>query len=193
MPRKRRIYRPDVSVHVIHRGNNRGLIFRDNADRHVFLRLLRDSSEHHGVGVHGFALMDNHYHVIATPAEEHSLPRAMHELGFRYVTYFNRKHDRIGTLWNSRYRGLLIEDERYWFTCLRYVEYNPVKAGIVDAPERYKWSSYHRHAFGDGLTWLAEHHLYTALGPTPGSRQEAYRALCGTPVTEADIVAQRLE
>lgn len=193
MPRKPRIYAPDVSVHVIHRGINRGPIFFDDTDREVFLTLLRAASEHHVLSVHGFSLMDTHYHLIATPSNERCLPRAMKELGGRYVYYFNRRYERIGTLWNGRYRGLLIDDERYWFTCLRYIDFNPVKAGIVRDPEAYRWSSYRSHARGDPYTWLVEHHLYRALGPCPATRQEAYRAMCAECVTEAEIVGLRLE
>jgi putative transposase len=192
MTRQLRIYVPNASVHVIHRGNNRTAVFLDDTDRHVFLRFLRRASDRHSLSIHGFVLMDTHYHLVATPTDERSLPRAMQELGVRYVRYFNRKYERIGTLWNSRYRGLLIADERYWFTCLQYVEHNPVKAGMVAAPEAYAWSSYRRHAFGEGFPWLTEHHLYIRLGPTPAARQDAYRALCRTPVAEEDIIDQRL-
>jgi putative transposase len=169
MGRKPRVYVPGVSVHVIHRGHNRGEIFGDDTDREVFLAFLRTAAGQHRLDVHGFVLMDTHYHLVATPTSKQCLPNAMKELGGRYVDYFNSKYDRIGSLWNGRYRGLLIDDERYWFTCLRYVEHNPVEAQMVPTAEAYRWSSYRFHAFGADVPWLVPHHLYLALGTTPSA------------------------
>ena len=112
-----------------------------------------------------------HYHLMVTPPDARSLPATMKELGERYVQYFNRRHDRIGTLWNGRYRGLLIHDERYWLTCLRYIEQNPVRAGMVRTPDDFAWSSYRFHALGAESDWLVPHWLYLELGSTPEERQ----------------------
>jgi putative transposase len=177
---------------VIQRGNNRGSIFRDATDHEVFLSFLKTASAKHGVSVHGYALMPNHYHLVATPEDARGLPRTMKELGGRYVNYFNRKHQRIGTLWNGRYRAIVITDETYWLTCLRYVEQNPVRAQIVRAPEMHPWSSYRIHALGADPAWLVLHRVYLALGADEQERQAAYRALCGAPVSDAEIVDQRL-
>jgi putative transposase len=192
MARRPRIFIPDISVHVIQRGINRGAIVRDNTDREVFIAFLRRAAQQHGLSVHGFALMDNHAHLLVTPPDAGSLPATMKELGGRYVHYFNRRHDRIGTLWSARYRGLLIHDERYWLTCLRYVEQNPVRAGMVRTPDAFAWSSFRFHALGAESDWLAPHWRYLELGSTPEERQAAYRAICGLPVTQAEMVEQRL-
>ena len=136
--------------------------------------------------------MTNHYHLIVTPADAGALPRMMQALGVRYVLYFNRKYTRVGTLWCGRYRGLPIEDEKYWLTCLRYVEQNPVRAGIVEAPEMYAWTSYRVHAFGAESDWLEPHSVYLSLGRNPKERQIAYRALCAAQVTDTQLVQQRL-
>ena len=95
----------------------------------------------------------------------------------RVRTWQQQREQRIGTLWNGRYRGLLIEDERYWLTCLRYVEQNPVRAGMVEAPGDYAWSSYAAHAFGKWPTWLTPHCIYQSLGRTDSERQRAYRQI----------------
>jgi putative transposase len=173
---------------VIHRGINRQCIFGDDMDHEVFLTFLEAAMSRHAVAVHCFALMKTHYHLIVTPGDERALPNAMRRLGIRYVLYYNRKYGRVGTLWTGRYKGLPIEDENYWLTCLRYVELNPVRAQIVHRPEDYRWSSYRVHAFGEPSRWLVEHHLYTAFGRTPEERQAAYRALCSQPLTEADLL-----
>jgi putative transposase len=191
MPRTPRIYLPDASVHVIQRGNNRTAIFRDQQDYEWFLMILQTATAKHGVSVHGFVLMTTHYHVMATPRDERSLPRAMKEIGVRYVQYFNRRHDRVGTLWTGRYRAILITDERYWLTCLRYIEQNPVRAQMVAAPEGYRWSSYSVHGLGNPPCWLSLHQVYLSLGSNAKERQAAYRALCGTHITDSELVQQR--
>jgi len=185
MPRLRRIFVPDLSVHVIQRGHNRASIFHEEVDYRRFLDVLSQVARRHAVRVHGFVLMTNHVHLIVTPSDAKGLPRTIKEVGGRYVPYFNRKYDRIGTLWTSRYRGLLIQDERYWLTCLRYIEQNPVRASMVKTPEDYRWSSYSAHAFGEWPTWLAHHPTYLALGATPEDRQARYRSLCGTTGSDA--------
>jgi len=154
--------------------------------------LLKHAADRHVVAVHGYTLMDTHYHLMVTPAAPGCTAAMMKELGERYVPYFNRRHDRIGTLWNGRYKDLLILDERYWLTCLRYVELNPQRAHIVQSPEGFRWSSYAVHAHGAPSDWLIPHWLYRALGPTPEDRQRAYRELCTVMVTRAEMLEQRL-
>jgi putative transposase len=192
MARRSRIYIPDVSIHVIQRGNNRGAIVSDNTDREVFTAFLRRAAMHHQLLVHGYVLMDTHYHLVVTPPDARSLPETIKELGGRYVQYFNRRHNRVGTLWSGRYRGLPITDERYWLTCLRYVDQNPVRARMVCTPDAHPWSSYRIHAYGGESDWLTPHRVYLELGSTPEQRQAAYRAICGAPVTEAEMVDLRL-
>ncbi len=142
--------------------------------------------------IHCYCLMTNHYHLMATPPTADAMPRAMQQLGRRYVHYFNRKYRRTGTLWGGRYRAILIKDERYWLTCLRYVELNPLRARLVLAPELHPWSSYRTHAFGTRSRWLAEHDVYQQLGTTAEERQLAYRTACGVPLSDAELIQQRL-
>jgi REP-associated tyrosine transposase len=186
MPRSRRIFVAGISVHVIQRGNNRVPIFACRNDFEYFLELLRRFARNFCVTLHAFVLMTNHYHLIVTPTTDKALPKMMKSLNGGYVRYFNRRQERIGTLWNGRYRGLLIEDERYWLTCLRYVEQNPVRAGMVQTPVNYEWSSYRAHAFGKWPAWLTPHAVYQSLGRDDGERQRAYRELSGRPVKSDD-------
>jgi REP-associated tyrosine transposase len=189
MGRRPRIYIPGVSDHVIQRGHNLIAIFDEAADYEHFLALVRNAASRHSVHVHGFVLMTTHYHLIVTPQSQGGLPSAMKEIDGGYVRHYNRKHGRLGTLWCSRYRALPILEERYWLTCLRYIERNPVEAGMVAAAESYRWSSYRVHALGASHDWLAPHHLYEKLGSTPADRQAVYRAFCaGAEVS--DTVAE---
>ena len=178
MPRQPRVYVPGLSVHVFQRGHNRTAIFHESRDYEFFLTLVCSAARHNGLDVHGFALMTNHYHLIATPTSDSALPRAMKQIDGDYVRYYNRKHSRLGTLWSGRYKAKLIEDARYWWTCLTYVERNPVAAGIVATPEEYPWSSYRVHAAGACISWMVPHPLYEGLGSTPTERQAAYRTIC---------------
>jgi REP-associated tyrosine transposase len=191
MARRGRVFVPDISVHVIGRGNDRTNVFRDDVDRLCFLRHLRWAAQSHGTAVHGFVLMSTHHHLLVTPGDAEALPGTMKELGERYVRYFNRKYDRIGTLWSGRYKPKPVMDERYWLTCLRYIEQNPVRAGMVDAPELYRWSSYRAHALGETIPWLVEHPVYLALGQDPTHRQAAYRQICGVMLDDHELARQR--
>ena len=183
MSRHSRVFAPGISAHVIQKGNNGADIFRRHPDYEVFLAILGLVAAHRRVAVHGYVLMTTHVHLIVTPDAPDTLPQMMKDLGSRYVRYFNRLWERTGTLWNGRYRSFPIETERYWLTCLRYIEQNPVRAGMVSTPDEYRWSSSSAHAFGNGPSWLALHRVYEELGTTADRRQIAYRALCGAPLT----------
>jgi REP-associated tyrosine transposase len=191
MPRQRRWFVPDLSVHVIHRGNNRTEVFKADADYVAFLTFLQRACERHRVSLHGYVLMTTHYHMIVTPPDATALPRTMQALGANYVRYHNARYDRIGTLWNGRYRALLIDSDKYWLTCLRYVEQNPVRAGMVETPAAYSWSSYSAHASGRWPAWLTPHPVYAALGSTAEQRQVAYRNLCNVALPEDQLILLR--
>ncbi len=157
MARKRRWFIPGVSAHLIKRGNNRAPVFSRGEDYEHFLGLVRNAAERHDTAVHAYVLMTNHIHLIATPESETSIPGFMKHVAERYSWYFNTTYDRSGTPWDGRYRALLLLDERYWLTCLRYVEQNPVRAGMVLRAEDYAWSSFRTHALGESQEWLHGH------------------------------------
>lgn len=187
MPRPPRVFSPAISAHLIQRGHNRCRIFDAHIDYVVFLELLRRQATRHMVDIHGFVLMTNHFHLLATPTDGTGIPYMMKAITCAYVRYYNRQYQRMGTLWNGRYRSIPIDDERYWLTCLRYIEQNPVRAGMVDAPGEYQWSSYRKNATGLGCSWLAPHPLMVALGSTQVERQRAYAAMCHTPLESEEV------
>ena len=187
----RRVYFPKLSVHVYNRGNNRTSIFEENTDCEVFLRMLKAATAWYDVSVHEFVLMTTHFHLIATPNTETALTGAMKQVGERYSRYFNRRHRRTGTLWESRYRAKHIMDERQWLTCSRYVVQNPVRAGMVAAPGAYQWSSYRVHGMGEDTEWLVHHAVYLGLGLNDKDRQAAFRAMCDEPLPEVDLLCVR--
>jgi putative transposase len=175
----RRLFAPGLSHHVWHRGNNRTTVFRDDGDRTVFLLLLGRAAQRLNVQIHGYALMDTHYHTLLTAPDEAALPRMMQHLGRDYVRHFNGRHERSGTLWEGRYCASLILDERRWLTCLRYIELNPVEANIVDTPDAYRWSSYRHHALGEADRLLSTHSLLGVRGSTAEQQQNDWRVFCG--------------
>jgi putative transposase len=191
MPRRPRIHVPGLSHHVFQRGINRSDIFIEEADYGCLLWIIIEVALLYHIEIHAYALMTNHYHVILSANGLDDLADAMARINRRYTDYYNQKYGRIGPCWNGRYGATLIGTEAYWLTCLRYVELNPVRAGIVNSPEDYRWSSYRFHAHGEACDWLTIHRCYLALGPDEQSRQRAYRAMCAIPLTDAQLRLQR--
>ncbi len=154
----------------------------------VFLLLLGRAAQRGDVKIHSFTLMTTHYHTLVTSPDERALPRMMQRLGRGYTRHYNDRHHRTGTLWEGRYQASLVVDERYWLTCLRYIEMNPVAAQLVVRPEEHEWSSYRHHAFGATDPLISPHPLYDALGDSPSRRQAEWRALCGEALAPEQVV-----
>ncbi|MCJ7746641.1 MAG: transposase, partial [Desulfobacterales bacterium] len=113
----------------------------DDGDRIKFLEIFEDYHDRYGILVHAYVVMDNHYHVILeTP--KGNLLKVMHGVNGSYTGYFNRKYGRVGHLFQGRYKGIIVEKETYLIPLSRYVHLNPVRAGVVERPEQYRWSSY---------------------------------------------------
>jgi putative transposase len=189
MARLPRLTLPGYPHHVIQRGNNRQAIFVDRADFEAMLALLHEHSRKFEVAVHAYVLMDNHFHLLATPSTADGLPQMMQSIGRSYVRYFNGRHGRTGTLWEGRYRSTVIEAERYLLACMAYIDLNPVRAGMAARAVDYPWSS-HAHWLGlrsDRL--LTTHALYWALGNTPFAREAAYAALVQAGLGERQLDA----
>jgi putative transposase len=191
MARGPRVCFPGLTQHVVQRGNNRGPVFRDEGDYRVFLELLRRESVRRAIAVHAYALMSNHFHLMATPVDRSGLSKMMQAVGRSYVPLFNWRYQRTGGLWEGRYRSFAIESEAYWFTCLRYVELNPVRAGLVSSPEMYRWSSARAHVSGLPDPLVTDHVLYLRLGSTTDERQQAWRAICQAGMPDHELAQVR--
>jgi len=187
MPRPLRVVLPGHTLHLIQRGNDRRPCFRDDTDRASYLAMLLYASERVRCDVHAYVLMTNHVHLLVTAREASAPARMMQALGTNYVRNFNERHGRTGTLWEGRYRSSLIDSERYFLQCSRYVETNPVRAGMVNSPGEYWWSSFRSNADGWPDALVRRHAVYLALGRSASARREAYRALFETPL-EPDLV-----
>lgn len=174
-----RLPRPDlanVAQHIVQRGNNRLPCFIDDEDRRRYLAALRENSLRYGCVVHAYVLMTNHVHMLMTQTKVGAAARFLQQLGRSYVSQFNARHRRTGTLWEGRYKSCLVEGGRYVLACYRYIELNPVRARMVAKPDEHAWSSYGANAWGRADSIVTPHSCYLALG-APGDRFEAYRRL----------------
>ena len=164
-------------MHIIQRGNN-GIpcFFRDN-DYLYFLRQLQTLAREIGCSVHAYCLMTNHVHLLLTPHSSQASTMLMKHLSQRHAQYINRIYERTGSLWDGRFRSCLTESQRYVLACYRYIELNPVRAGMVAAPGDYPWSSYAVNALGADSQLIVPHQEYLALGTEPSPRQAAYGEL----------------
>jgi putative transposase len=175
MPRTARRKAAGLPIHVLQRGNNRADCFFDEADRTLYLGLLTELAPLFGCSIHAFVFMSNHVHMLMTPESGDGPSCLMKHLGQRYVQHFNRTHRRTGTLWEGRFKSHIVESETYLFRCQRYIELNPVRAGMVSQPWEFQWSSYRANAGLEPSAFLVPHLLYGQLARTPEGRAAAYR------------------
>jgi putative transposase len=184
MARLPRLTVPGYPHHIIQRGNNRQAIFGGTADYELLLALIDEHARKQQVAIHGYVLMSNHFHLLATPETLEGIPQLMQAVGRRYVRNYNLRHARTGTLWEGRYRSTLIQAERYLVACMVYMDLNPVRAGLVAEPAEYPWSSFQHYSGGKPDKLLTPHPLYWELGNTPFARDEAYAELVHAGIGE---------
>ncbi|HUV84325.1 MAG TPA: transposase [Methanosarcinales archaeon] len=126
--------------HVIARGNNKEYIFKESIDKGYFIKIIKESMEGMNYRLYGYVLMDNHYHLLLQVFDK-KLQEIMHQINNKYSKYFNYKYKRVGHVFQGRYKAILVQDERYLISLLRYIHQNPLKAGMCKKVEEYKWSS----------------------------------------------------
>ncbi len=177
MARRPRYVMPGQPLHLIQRGNNRQAIFFSDTDYSFYHEVLEDAALRYGCVVHAYVFMTNHVHLLLTPSTQTGPSRVMQSVGRRYVRYVNSTYQRTGTLWEGRFKSAIVDSERYLLTCSRYIELNPVRAGMVYSPQDYPWSSYRHNAQGRRDSLLQTHAVYQRLGLDNTSRHGAYRDL----------------
>lgn len=187
MPRKPRFFVSGAPVHAIQRGHNRSAIFSCDLDYLEYLRCLKQAADSCGCAVHAYVLMTNHVHLLLTPERADSVGCLFQSLGRHFVRYVNATYQRHGGLWEGRYKCNIIESQAYLLSCMRYIELNPVRAGMVDHPANYRWSSYAANALGVSNAILTAHTEYVALGRLSDDRQSAYRGLFGGGSDAAEL------
>lgn len=187
MPRKTRMYLPGIPAQVVQRGHNRNACFFSDEDHRFYLECLGQGLRRYGVALHAYVLMTNHVHLLMTPDEESSISRLMQHIGRLYVLYVNKHYRRSGALFEGRHKASLVAADDCLLTCYRYIELNPVAAGMVPSPDLYPWSSYHHHAWGKTSSLIRDHDLYLELDREPAARQHAYRELFKHQLPEAKL------
>lgn len=191
MPRRSRIRLPGLPLHIVQRGVNRTACFLSDGDRMHYLDLLGRAAAGEGCSVHAYVLMSNHVHMLVSPSEPSSPSRMMKRLGEVYVAHFNKRHGRTGTLWEGRFKSSVVDSALYLLQCYRYIELNPVRAGMVTRPRDHPWSSYRANAEGAASILLTPHPEYIALAATVEERCATYRRLFGAAMSDDELELMR--
>lgn len=187
MPRLARLVVPDVSVHIVQRGHRRAACFFDDADYLAYLVALGTYASRFQCAVHAYCLMTNHVHLLVTPGDAAGCALLMKHLAQRHSKRINAKLVRTGTLWEGRFYSALVTSDDYALACYRYIELNPLRAGMVEHAEQYRWSSYRANIQAEPHSFVTPHPAYLALGRDETHRTSAYQALCAKPL-QSDVV-----
>ena len=175
MPRKRRLFIPDLPQHVVQRGVDRQPVFFSDSDCARYLNTFSEYAERRNISLHAYCLMTNHTHLLVSAKEKGALSACMQELGRKFVSTTNRIRSRTGGLWEGRFYAGYLEPEGYLLRCMRYIELNPVRAKIVANAGAYRWSSFSANATGRENVMTTPHPVYQKLGDTQEARAYAYR------------------
>jgi putative transposase len=188
MPRRSRIMVGGLPTHVVQRGNNRAACFFEDQDRAFYLFHLERLLPRARCVLHAYCLMTNHVHLLLTPEAPESCAQLMKDLGQLHTQYVNRQYGRSGTLWEGRFKSCIVQSENYLLSCYRYIELNPVRAGLCGHPAEYPWSSFPFNAQGVRGGLVSPHDEFRRLGANDAERTLAYASLL-----ESALDARRLE
>jgi len=148
MPRSARILIRNACYHIIARGNQKQEVFFEAADYKAYLRLLKKYKIKYRIKLYCYCLMNNHVHMLVEPEEPHCISAAMQGLSQSYSIWFNAKYNKVGHLWQDRFKSMIIQKDEYFLTCMNYIEANPVRGNILANPLDYPWSSHKERIFG---------------------------------------------
>jgi len=174
-------------MHVVQRGHNRNPSFLQDHDRELYLGLLNEFRSKYRCSIHAYVLMTNHVHLLLTPQEDGGVSNLMRRLGMAFVSGMNRRYGRTGSGWEGRFWSSVVDSSSYLLKCHRYIELNPVRAGLVKRAERFRWSSHSHNAFGAPLPMVEPHPEFLALGADDDCRRSAYRRLFAAPMEDVEV------
>ena len=177
--------------HIIQRGLDELDIFINNDDYVFYWACPVDAAKANHLKIHAYILMPDHVHLLASPGEEHSIPKTLQSLGRRYVQHFNANYGNSGTLWEGRYRATLVDIKDYFLNCSRYIELNGVRAGLASHPEEYDWSSYAHNALGQKDPLVSEHRMYKKLSTWVKPAHKIYRSLFNNRLSTTELEFMR--
>ncbi|HVS39861.1 MAG TPA: transposase [Gemmataceae bacterium] len=177
--------------HAINRGNNRDRVFADDGDFRAFLRALAQTQLRYPFALFGYALMSNHFHLVLRPEPGQSISRILQSLTVAHTWRYHRRHHSVGHVWQGRFKSPVIQDDDHLLTVLRYVEANPLRAGMVGDLKEYPWTSYAAHGLGRADPLLREAPVWSGLGATETARQARWRRRVHELLTERELAALR--
>jgi len=175
-------------LHIINRGNNKRKVFRYHRDKQQYYRYLKYLKGKDKIDIYHYCIMSNHIHLLVGINPKSNISKFMQRLNLKYTYYHKRKYNYCGYLWQGRFRSKIIDDERYFLQCGKYIELNPVRAGIVLQAQNYQFSSYNYYAFGAKDSLISENPLYKELGLNKEQRQDFYRILVAEEVVKKDFL-----
>ena len=179
MARRARVEYPGALYHVITRGNQRQRIFRDDRDREKYLEILSSLKNQFSFRIPAYVLMPNHVHLLLTPGDDpRSISVLMQRVARHATRRWNLRRDTAGSLWEARFKSRLVDSERYLLECCRYIELNPVRAGLTKSAADYRWSSYQARMGLVSDENLDLHERYLAMGPDHATRRKEYGKWC---------------
>ncbi|MCD4780563.1 MAG: transposase [Candidatus Omnitrophica bacterium] len=193
MPRPLRLQDAGYIHHVICRGNDRKTIFKSQNDFKTYLGLINEARRLYPIYLYNYVLMDKHTHLLLEPKQDGSLSKFMEYISKGYAKYFNKKYDHVGHVFQGRFKSFIVQKEKYFFACTRYIDMNPVRARLVNDPSEYNWSCYNVLSKGKRAEiQIDRHDIYKELGRNNTERQIAYRALIiSSQGDELDLLNKR--
>lgn len=177
MARKPRYHIPGAFYHLMLRGNDGQDIFFNSKDRCRLCLLIQEGVERYGHRIHAFCLMRNHIHLLVQTGHV-SLSKIVHNLAFRYSQNINKRYEKIGHLFQGRYKAILLDEEGYFLKLIRYIHMNPVRANITKDPSQYPWSSHNAYLGKDKIAWLTIDHALGKFDSVLGRARELYVDYC---------------
>jgi len=161
-------------LHIMCRGNNRQIIFNSDSDKLYYWRLLNELKDENKVDIFHYCIMDNHVHLIAWVTAVSKLPKFMKQLNLSYFNYYKKIYGYCGHIWQGRYKSNVIETDAYLLHCGKYIELNPVRAGIVNLPEEYAFNSYRYYACGQSDAVISDSPVFLGLADYAQKRRQRY-------------------
>ena len=188
MGRPVRIHLPDQIYHILNRGNNRQVIFATDEDYQHYLDVIKRYKEKYGFSVFAYCLMSNHVHLLIQTTTTGNISRIMQSITISHTRYYHYTYKSSGHVWQGRFKSPMVSSDEYLLTVIQYIEQNPVRAGIVDQPGKYKWSSFPTNALGknDGLTDREKNPIYLTLGNTLKEQQVCYNKIAQSLLSQEE-------
>ena len=175
MPRRPRLLLSQSYYHIITRGNNRNIVFKSDEDYLYYLKLVQKYKAEHGFDLFHYCLMPNHVHLLVKTKQANDFSAFMKKINIAYFHHYRQSYDWIGHFWQDRYRSQAVGKDEYFIQCGKYIELNPVRAGIVSEPQLYLYSSYKFYSAGINNPLVTEDIFYDGFGSDDKSRQRNYK------------------